>query len=92
MGRVSLWSVVAFFVLLFAATLWGGRLWSWLSGQFGEPHSRLGWAVNVLLALLAVMVWQRALRMPDGRLHLTVLNVGSGDALLIQTQEAGSCW
>jgi competence protein ComEC len=84
-GQVSPWLVLTFYVLLFAITLWGGRLWGWLSSRFGEPPPRLGWAVNAILALLAVVVWQRALRAPDGRLHLTLLDVGSGDALLIQT-------
>ncbi len=41
--------------------------------------------MNVILALLAVVVWQRALARPDGRLHVTMLEVGSGDAWLIQT-------
>jgi competence protein ComEC len=84
-GRVSLWLVLAFYVLLFGITFWGGRLWSWLSSRFDEPPPRLGWGVNVVLALLAVVVWQRALARPDGRLQLTLLDVGSGDALLIQT-------
>jgi competence protein ComEC len=84
-GRVSPGLVLAFYVLLFAATLWGGRLRDWLGHRFGEPPPRLGWALNVVMALLAVVVWQRALAEPDGRLHLTLLNVGSGDALLIQT-------
>jgi competence protein ComEC len=84
-GHVGPGLVLAFYVLLFAATFWGGRLWSWLSGRLGEPPPRLGWAVNVVLALLAVVVWQRALARPDGRLHVTMLEVGSGDAWLIQT-------
>ena len=72
-------------MLLFALTLWGGRLRSWLSSRFAEPPPRLGWALNAILALLAIVLWQWALRAPDGRLHLTLLDVGSGDALLIQT-------
>jgi competence protein ComEC len=84
-GRVSPWLVLGFYVLLFAGTFWGGRLWSWLSSRLGEPPPRLGWAVNVILALLAVVVWQRAERRPDGYLHVTMLEVGSGDAWLIQT-------
>ena len=84
-GRVSPWFVVTFYMLLFASTFWGERLWKGLGSRFGEPPPRLGWALNVILALLAVVVWQRALRTPDGRLHVTVLEVGSGDALLIQT-------
>jgi competence protein ComEC len=37
------------------------------------------------LGIVTVVVWQAVLFAPDGRLHLTVLDVGSGDGLLIQT-------
>ena len=88
-GKVNPWIVATFYVLLFAITLWGERLWRWLGSRFGErfsgPSPRLGWVLNAVLALLAVLVWQQALRAPDGSLHLTLLDVGSGDALLVQT-------
>ena len=38
-----------------------------------------------VLGVLTVFVWRVGLSAPDGRLHLTVLDVGSGEALLIQT-------
>ncbi len=37
------------------------------------------------LAIVTVLIWRAAATAPDGRLHLTVLDVGNGDALLIQT-------
>jgi competence protein ComEC len=37
-----------------------------------------------------VLVWQAALAAPDGRLRLTLLDVGSGDALLVQTPSGRS--
>ena len=37
------------------------------------------------LAVLTVLVWRAAAAAPDGRLHMTVLDVGSGDGILIQT-------
>lgn len=53
----------------------------WLKRSSG---SLLGAALGGL-ALLAVLVWQAVAASPDGRLHLTVLDVGSGEALLVQT-------
>jgi competence protein ComEC len=41
--------------------------------------------VLVALAITAFLIWRLALSAPDGRLHLTFLNVGSGDAILIKT-------
>lgn len=35
--------------------------------------------------VLAVLVWTAALQMPDGRLHVWFLDVGHGNAILIQT-------
>ena len=37
------------------------------------------------LGALAVVTWQVALHAPDGQMHLTLLDVGRGDTLLIQT-------
>ena len=38
-----------------------------------------------LLMIFTVLTWRSVLNIPDGRLHLTVLDVGSADALLITT-------
>jgi competence protein ComEC len=58
----------------------------------GNSPSQLGVLLNrfapillLVLASLTVVVWQWVLSVPDGRLHLTVFNVGSGDGILIQT-------
>ncbi len=37
-----------------------------------------------LLSAAAVLVWAAALALPDGRLHVNFLDVGQGDAILIQ--------
>ena len=54
----------------------------------GIPGSRLRfspkWLVLPLL-LVAVLIWSAALTQPDGKLHVIFLDVGQGDAILIQT-------
>ncbi|MFC1927708.1 ComEC/Rec2 family competence protein [Chloroflexota bacterium] len=54
----------------------------------GIPKSRLGfsprWLVLPLL-LVATLVWSVALTTPDDKLHVSFLDVGQGDAILIQT-------
>ena len=84
-GRISLWMVVGFYALLFTWTFASSRLRTWLSARLGGFASKTAALGLPLLGLLAVIVWQAALHAPDGRLHLTVLDVGSGDGLLIQT-------
>ena len=44
-----------------------------------------GWRPVILLGAAAVVVWASALTRPDGLLHLYVLDVGQGDALLLVT-------
>jgi competence protein ComEC len=40
-----------------------------------------------LMAILTFIAWRAVFYAPDGLLHATILNVGSGDAVLIQTPE-----
>lgn len=45
----------------------------------------LGPAAFGSVAVAAVLVWSLALTQPDGRLHVTFLDIGQGDGILIQT-------
>ena len=78
LGEVSGVVVIAFYAILFALTFAGGR---------SKRVTRLITPGLVLagLSILAVLVWRMVLAGPDGRLHMTLLDVGSGDAILIQT-------
>lgn len=53
---------------------------------FAKPAPRFPrkWLLPALL-LIAILVWLVVLTMPDDRLHVTFLDVGQGDAILIQT-------
>jgi competence protein ComEC len=54
----------------------------------GIPKPRLGFSVKWLvlpLLVVAILVWSVALTMPDDKLHVSVLDVGQGDAILIET-------
>jgi competence protein ComEC len=84
LGEIALPLVILFFVILFG--------WTFASSYWRRASSAMGASVPlVLVGLLAVLAWRGALSAPDGRLHLTVLNVSqaerSGDAILIQTPE-----
>ncbi len=78
LGSLSLPVVLLFYALL-------------LGWTFAVP--RLKKAVAVLsptialfaLGSLAVVVWRSAFSAPDGRLHLILLDVGTGDGILVQT-------
>jgi competence protein ComEC len=66
----------------------GERIQEWVAEKTGDQSSIftfLPTATLAVMGILAVVVWRAALTVPDGRLHLTFIDVGSGDALLIQT-------
>ncbi len=42
------------------------------------------WLISVLL-LVSILIWAAVLTMPDDKLHVSFLDVGQGDAILIQT-------
>jgi competence protein ComEC len=54
----------------------------------GIPRPRLGFSTKWLilpLLVVAILVWAVAFTSPDDNLHVTFLNVGQGDSILIQT-------
>jgi len=54
----------------------------------GIPKPRLAFSMKWLvlpLLVVAILVWSVALTTPDDKLHVSFLDVGQGDAILIQT-------
>ena len=82
LGSVALVVVIGIYLLIFALTVWKAR--------FREKLLSLGpAAVLTTLGVATVFVWRAAFTAPDGRLHVTILDVGdtalSGDGILIRT-------
>lgn len=78
LGEMSLVSLIGVYACLFLLTVWARQVKS--AAQKLPPGLVLGG-----LALASVLIWRLALAAPDGRLHLTILDVGMGDGLLVQT-------
>jgi competence protein ComEC len=78
LGEVSSVLVIAFYVILFGLTFAGIK-------SMGLLRKLTPGIALIGLAVLAVLVWQVVLSAPDGNLHMTLLDVGTGDAILIQT-------
>ena len=81
-GQISGPGVVLMYAALFGLTF------AWVRFKQTAALVKPGLALTFLV-LLSVLVWRSALAAPDGRLHLTLLDVNtdreSGEALLIQT-------
>jgi competence protein ComEC len=79
LGEFSLLFVLLFYAVLFGLTFARLRL---------QKSLRASLVPTVILAVLGIytfLAWSAVFTIPDGTLHLTFLNVGSADAILIQT-------
>ncbi len=82
-GQVAFPLILTFYGLLFAVTF--------ARTQITGVARRLTPVIPLaILAVLAFMVWRAAADAPDSRLHVTILDVGTGDAALIQSPDGRS--
>ncbi len=80
--------VLGDFSFLFVVLFYGTLLFLTFGGPRVKQALRPLLTPSVIIAALGIsvyLVWSAAFHAPDGRLHLTFLDVGSADAILIQT-------
>ena len=85
LGDFSLWLVILFYVALFTWTFARQRIKEFLSGEGANLSTIPLMTVATILTVLVIMTWRAAFTTPDGNLHITFLDVGSADAILIET-------
>jgi competence protein ComEC len=99
MTTISTWHVLGYYAILAGviASLkyqtkladFSSRLTSGIKRAVQDiPKPHLGFSPKWLilpLLIVAILVWSAALTQPDGKLHVSFLDVGQGDAILIQT-------
>jgi len=89
-SEAAAWVVWGYYAVLGAATWWltrprdkrqeaWGRLHDWLSAHV---ELKVFVAASCVVLALALLAWRG---LPDGRLHVHVLDVGQGDAIFIRT-------
>ncbi len=78
LGQVALPTIVLFYAALLAISFAGHQIKT-IAARI-TPAIPLG-----VLGVAAVLLWKAALSTPDGRLHVTVLDVATGDGVLIQS-------
>jgi competence protein ComEC len=85
LGELSIWFVIFFYAVLFTVTFGGAQIKEWF-GSMKQDRFRIPAATGVVILLLGLLlVWRAAAAVPDKRLHLTFLDVGSADTVLIKT-------
>ena len=78
LGDTKLALIIFIYALMLTLTFAGSRL-----KAFAKPLKST--TIFAILLILTIQVWRVTLALPDGRLHLIFLDVGSADAILIQT-------
>ncbi|HRQ23343.1 MAG TPA: ComEC/Rec2 family competence protein [Anaerolineales bacterium] len=87
LGDSSIWFVILFFAPLLAVTFGWSNIQAWFQRTAGALR-----AVAVTLAfsfafICMILFWRASSTAGDGQFHITFLEVGSADAVLIQTPE-----
>jgi len=81
LGDFSLLFIILFYAALLSWTFAGSRI----KAFFTARGLALAPLLLSVLALVSFLTWRTAFAAPDSRLHLTFLDVGSADAVLIHT-------
>jgi competence protein ComEC len=85
LGELSIWFVILFYVVLLTVTFGGAQIKEWFVSM-KQDRARIPAGVGIVVLLLALLlVWRASSTIPDERLHITFLDVGSADAILIKT-------
>jgi len=83
LGQVALITILVFYAFLFAFTFARSRL--------ASIARRMTPAIPLaLLGVVTVILWKAAMYAPDELLHVTILDVGTADGVLIQSPEGRS--
>lgn len=85
LGDMSIWFVIIIYALLFGVTFGGAQIKEGIQSMKGRT-SAIGVGGALLFLLLALLLITRAATaVPDRLLHVTFLDVGSADSILIKT-------
>jgi competence protein ComEC len=85
LGKLSIWFVIAIYVVLFSVTFGESRIKEWFQSMKRDQIKIPTGVGFVVLILALLLVWRAALAIPDRLLHITFLDVGSAEAVLIET-------
>lgn len=87
LGESPIWMVVTFYAILFLITF----NWTMIKEKFQSSSASLrasAWIIAFTFIFVCMLVfWRSSATAGDGRFHITFLDVGTADAVLIQTPE-----
>jgi len=87
LGNFSLIFVIIFYLVLFAWTAASQQIRDFFKTRHGELPALPTATIAAVLLIAVAIVWRAVYSVPDGLLHITFLDVGSADAILIETPQ-----
>jgi competence protein ComEC len=85
LGDLSLWFAVLFYIVLLSLTFSWPRLKEWFTAQSARIQALAVTATLTILFICTILIWRVAFGVGDGKLHVTFLEVGSANGILIRT-------
>ena len=85
LGDFSVWFVILFYAALFSLTFGWSSFREW-TRSIGQKAGAVGVGTAIIVLVIGLLlVWRAAVAIPDGLLHVTFMDVGSADGILIRT-------
>jgi competence protein ComEC len=85
LGDLSIWLVILFYAVLLSLTFGGAYIKEGIQSLKGSQTRVPAGVGLIILTLALLLIWRAAVAVPDKLLHVTFLDVGSAEALLIKT-------
>jgi competence protein ComEC len=85
LGDLSLWVVILFYAALLTWTFGRHRIRQLFYGEQADLPTFPAITVVTVLTVFVMITWRAAFTAPDGYMHVTFLDVGSANAILIET-------
>jgi competence protein ComEC len=87
LGDSSIWWVIGFYIALFAVTFNWPAIKNWFNSLASSLRTVALTGTFAFLFICMILVWRASASTGDGQLHITFFDVGSANAVLVQTPE-----
>ncbi|WKZ37219.1 MAG: ComEC/Rec2 family competence protein [Anaerolineales bacterium] len=87
LGNSSIWFVLVFFATLLSITFGWSNIRDWFQRTAGALRAVALTSAFSLLFICMILFWRASATAGDGQFHITFLEAGSADAVLVQTPE-----